>query len=335
LAVTGVVAIGIAVAGERILGLVGAGGLAPYVWLVPIGLLGAGAYQVLSAYAIRLGAVRSLASTKVTQGIALVVTQVVLGYVGAGAVGLMIGDAIGKSAGSGLLARLVTRFERASVRAAWARLGAVLARYRRFPLLSTGSALLNSIGLAAPAVMLLGGYGPQEAGWYALAMRALGVPIALLGNSFSQVYTSTAAASLRDGRTSLAPLYAQTARRLFLIAAPIAALVVWLGPDVFAFAFSEVWRPAGEFSRALAPMFAIQLVATPLSQTLNLLEKQRTQLIWDGLRLAVVVAVLAWAIGTGRPASTAITGLSIGMGATYVLLFALGWAAVRNRRRAP
>lgn len=336
LLVTGTVAIVLVVAGDYLLARMGAASLAAHTWLLPVGLLGAGAYQILSGYAIRLGAYRPLAITKVTQGAALATAQVGLGLLGAGPVGLMLGDAIGKTAGSGQLARLLRAQAGVGPTAeAWRRLGAVVRRYRRFPLLSSGSALLNSLGLALPALVLLSAYGPEVAGWYALAMRAVGAPLMLLGNAISQVYTSTAARQLREHTAGIGVLYARTARQLATIAVPAALLLFWIGPEAFALVFSEAWRPAGEFGRVLAPMLALQTIAAPLSQTLNLLERHRSQLVWDALRLAAVVGVLTWAVMTERSATTALTALSASLSLAYVALFVLGWAAARRRDEEP
>ncbi|MBA3554317.1 MAG: oligosaccharide flippase family protein, partial [Gemmatimonadales bacterium] len=80
--------------------------LRPYLWLIPLGLLGAGAYQALSYWAIRRRAFGHLARTRLGQGAGQVVTQVAAGIAGAGAPGLLIGDLVGRVAGAGGLALL-------------------------------------------------------------------------------------------------------------------------------------------------------------------------------------------------------------------------------------
>src|SRR6476620_5964900 len=83
--------------------------LRPYLWLVPVGLFGAGMYQALSYWAIRRRAFTRIARTKLSQGIGQVVSQIALGIARAGAPGLLIGDVIGRVAGGGGLALLAMR----------------------------------------------------------------------------------------------------------------------------------------------------------------------------------------------------------------------------------
>src|SRR5262245_57367214 len=53
--------------------------LRPYLWLVPVGFLGAGTYQTLSYWAIRRSAFTRIARTKLSQGVGQVASQVALG----------------------------------------------------------------------------------------------------------------------------------------------------------------------------------------------------------------------------------------------------------------
>jgi O-antigen/teichoic acid export membrane protein len=321
-------------AGPAFLDALGAAQMAPYVWLVPIGLLGAGAHQILSYWAIRLGAIRQLAATKVAQGVALAATQIGLGAWGLGAWGLLVGDAVGRAAGSVTLARSTLPGHGFGLRTLIGRLPAVAARYRRFPLLSAGSALLNTAGLQLPPVLLLATYGPEVAGFYAFAVRIVSVPLQLVGTSVSQVFTGQAASVARENVDAVMDLYRTTAWRLALVALPIAAVLLLFGPGLFAFVFSEAWRTAGVFGRALAPMLLLQMVASPLSQTLNVLERQDLQLIWDAARLLVVVGVLVAAGAMAWPATLTVTVLGAGMAAMYALLLLLTWGAIRAARRA-
>ena len=323
----------IVLGGPAFLELLGVTRIAPYVWLVPLGLMGTGAHQILSYWAIRLGAIRALATTKIAQGAALAVAQIGFGIVGLGAMGLMMGDALGRAAGSITLARRTLGARSVDARTLAARIPAVAARYRRFPLLSAGSSLLNSAGLQLPPILLLAAYGPEAAGLFAFTVRIVGVPLQLIGTSVSQVYTGEAAGAAREGGGGVMDLYRTTAGRLALVATPIAGALALFGPALFAWVFSESWRTAGAYAQALAPMLFLQMIASPLSQTLNVLERQDLQLGWDAARLIVVIGVLAAARTQGWTAAAAVTGLGAGLAAMYALLLGLTWFAIRRAHR--
>lgn len=319
---------------DQLFGLFGATGLVGLSWILVLGVLGAGSYQAFTYWAIRRQAFRPLATTKITQGVVLTVTQIGIGLLTAGPFGLLFGDALGRSAGTGMLAKLSLPGIADDFRASLRRVKALMVRYKRFPTFSTVSALLNTGGLQLPALLILSFYGPQVAGWYALTMRVLGIPMSLIGTSASHVYTSAIAEHARLGRSSAA-LYARTGLRLLLIGLPIAGLIALLGPSVFSFVFSTEWSQAGTYARILAPMFLIQFVASPLSQTINVLERQDIQFAWDAGRLILVVGSLWVSNALAWPATSAITAMSAALGLAYVALVLISWRLATSQLKTP
>jgi O-antigen/teichoic acid export membrane protein len=98
------------------------------------------------------------------------------------------------------------------------------------------------------------------------------------------------------------------------------------GPGLFALVFGDPWRISGEYARLLAPMFLVQFAIMPLSQTLNALERQDYQLVWDGARLGLVVLTLLLANTLGVSASVSIAFYGAVMFAAY-----LGLAVISER----
>ena len=308
----------------------GAQELEPYLWFVPLGLLGAGTYQVLSSWAIRHHAYRPLARTKAVQGATLAGAQLVLGVFGAGAVGLMIGDVLGRAAGSGILLRKALARGTVHLHRTMLRARRTLARYRKFPRISAPSALFNAAGMQLPAILLLALYGPQVAGWYALTQRVVAAPLALLGTSMSQVYTGAFASQRREASGTLQPLFRAAALRLMFVALPIAVLLAAFGTPLFTLVFSETWREAGGYAQRLAPMLAVQFIASPLSQTLSLLERQGSQLLWDAGRLAAVIGVFVIAERQNLAPTETILILSLTLAAAYLILIVASWWALKS-----
>jgi O-antigen/teichoic acid export membrane protein len=289
--ITTLLSLGLLLWKEPLFTFLNAESLQKFWWLIPLGLFGAGLYQALSYWSIRKQAYRNLSLTKLTQGISLVGVQIGLGFFKLGELGLIIGDIAGRTAGSSNLARLSLKgnvWQELSVE----RIKQNLIRYRRFPLLSSVSALFNSAGLQLPSLLLLAFYGPQVAGWFALSQRVLGIPTTLLGTSVSQVYTGKAAQMARETPTSLLPLFQKTVSRLFLLALLPAIVLSIFAPQLSAFVFGQDWYRTGQYIQVLTPMFLAQLAVSPLSQTLIILERQDLQLIWDISRFLLVVGVL-------------------------------------------
>jgi lipopolysaccharide exporter len=273
--------------------------LRPYRWLIPVGFLGAGAYQALSYWAIRRREFGRIARTRLSQGVGQVVAQVGLGLAGAGAPGLLVGDVIGRVAGGGGLAlrALLGRPFKGVTRAS---LLAVAARYRRFPLLTTWSGLLNVGSLQLPSILFSAGFGAAAAGLYALSFKMLVLPTMLVGQAVGQVFLSRAATVAREPER-LRTVTERTALALFAGGLPIFGVVALAGPDLFATVMGSRWEQAGRYAQVLAPWFAVWLVSNPLSGLLSVREWQGSALAFTACEFALRLAALLIGAHRGSP----------------------------------
>ncbi len=326
-------ALGVWLLGDQIAHWVNTPVLKLYLWLLPLSLFGSGTYEAFSYWAIRKKAFPPIAQTRVSQSLGQVLTQLILGLLKLRPGGLLVGDVVGRLSGSGILAVLLWRKDGRTIKGiSIPEIRSVACRYRRFPLLSSGSALLNSAGLQLPALLLAAFFGPHVAGWFALGQRVVGVPMALLGRAVAQVYFGEASWLAREEPGALRRLFLMTARRLLLVGGIPIGLLSLSSPWLFAFVFGDAWFEAGRYVQLLAFMFLVQFVVVPLSQTLNILERQDLQLVWDAGRLILVVGGLVIAGILGCSAWTAILVYSIAMLVSYGVLFILCTTAINGLR---
>ncbi len=303
--------------------------IAPYLWLVPVGVMGVGVYQSLNYWAVRTSDFGQISRTKIIQSVGMVTIQLVFGFLKPGAFGLIVGDVFGRVGGSGSLAVPTFVKHRQVLRQMTvADLINTAKRYRRFPLVSAGSALLNSTGLQVAPLLLASLYGVKVAGLFALSQRIIGIPMVLFGQAVGQVFFGEFAKKKHEGRTVMLAFYRYTAMKLACYGVlPILALALW-GPDVFEFVFGGVWRDAGTYTQVLVLMFFIQFVVVPLSQTLNILERQGLQFVWDALRLLLVAAALFGSSFLNLSPLAAISFYGVIMVFAYALMFLLTLKAI-------
>lgn len=256
--------------------------LAGYLWLLPVGLLLSGIYQVFNYWAIRVKAFTPIARTKITQSIVMVFVQL-SGYL-LGPVSLIIGQITGQAAGGSSLAALTVRnrwavfkvIHRGDIRAA-------ARRYVRFPIYSTWSGLFNTTGQQLPPMLFAVLFSPAAAGIYMIAHRVLAMPMALIGKAIADVFFSSAAEARRNG--TLAGLVEGIHAKLVQIAMPPALILILAGPDLFAFVFGADWRQAGEFAQWMAPWVYLVFITSPLSTLFSILEKQAQGMLFQGALL--------------------------------------------------
>lgn len=312
----------------RWLGEPGLGSLVPVLLLAQ---LFSSLYVAFSVWATRYRDYLRLAGTRVTQGAASAVTQLILGLCGAGAAGLVVGDCVGRSAGvTRLGSKVVLATARSSSAVTLGRMRRLAVRYRRFPLLSAPSALVNTAVLQMPPVLLLIFYGADTAGLYLLAQRICGAPVSLFGAAIAQPYVAQVASLLKTDPDRLGHYFLRTARRLCLYGAiPIVAASL-LAPLVVPWLLGERWTATGVFVAVLGPASALQLMASPLGGTLDVLERQDLHLAREVARLVITGASVALAARLHWSSEGAVALLSIAMCLTYGLYIWTTWAAIRQ-----
>jgi O-antigen/teichoic acid export membrane protein len=321
--------------GARVSVWLGVPALAPYLWLLPVGLLGVGCYQALSYWAIRRQAFRRLARTRITQGVAQVAIQLAWGLAAGGPAGLLAGSVAGQAAGVTTLASDL-RHDRTAFRSLNLRtLRWVMRRYRRFPLLATAAALLNASARQLPALLLATMYGTQVAGLYALGQRVIRMPMQVVGSAVAQVYTGEAARLARQNRSGLRRLVLRLTARMLLIGGLPLGLIALGGPRLFEVGFGPDWGEAGYYVQILALAYLGQFVVAPIAQTLQILERQDIHLIWNGAQVAVMVLIFFFGYWLAWTPFTLLAAYSLGMTLSYCSVFLVVWMETSRSRRGP
>jgi O-antigen/teichoic acid export membrane protein len=311
-----------------------AAGLRPYVGLVPFAICGAGIYQTLSIWALRQKAYSHVMRTKVAQVGSQIAIQTGMGAVHAGTLGLFVGDAIGRMAGSLSLARLAWHRNRSTFQfAGWKNIWSAAVRYRHFPFVSSGAALMGVAAYSLPPLLMAQLYGPKTLGWFALVDRVLGAPAVLIGQAVSQVYCVEAATLNVSDPNAFNALFLRSIKRLLWLGLIPFLIFLLFGPSLFGLVFGASWREAGVYARWLAAMHYVALVSWPLTPTLNILEKQFWQLGWDVGRLVLTVGSLWLAHRWGWSARSAIAAFGAVVLVGYASHLLISYYAIKKRIR--
>jgi O-antigen/teichoic acid export membrane protein len=305
-----------------------------YLWLLPFSVLGGGVYQVLNYWAMRRGNYKQIAKSKFTQVGAQVATQLGVGLLVHGPFGLLIGDAMGRMSGSGRFIRDLWRDYADKLRALRiSRMVKCAMRYREYPLVSMWGALINASGMALPSLFLAQYYGAEDTGWFALVNRVLGVPAVLIGFSIAQVYASEAAKLSRSDPKRLMYIFLKTTRHMLYLGLVPCVVFTILAPWLFQFIFGHAWREAGVYARYLAFMFYASFIDSPVTMTLNILERQRAQFAWDISRLILIVIAIALPYHLGYGPRVVVQAYGVAMTVMYGIHWTQSYFGIGRRVR--
>jgi O-antigen/teichoic acid export membrane protein len=313
--------------------LLNAPGLAGYLLLIPLGILGIGSYRALNLWALRKKDFTVVAQTKLLQSVTNVVAQIIGGIAGLGAIGLIVGHVLGFTAGVMRLARDVA-FRCHSVRSPTHRKRAagLLAGHGRFPKLDVPASLVDFLGVQLPNLALVAMFSPAVAGIYFLAERVMTAPMGIVAQALGQTILAGARETIAQGRFL---------RQTFLIVLALGAMisipaiiVMTAGEYLFSTIFDDTWRQAGVYAAWLVPGFAVQFIYSSISTTLTATRGQRVNLFIHLSLLVLKVLALWGGFQTGDPLRT-IIALSVanvvgGLFAIGAVFAHIAWATKRR-----
>ena len=263
--------------------------IANHLYLIPLGTFFAAFYLILNYWAIRKKKFNTISKTKIKQGALGIVIQIGLGLIGLKPLGLLIGSIFKRAAGFYELLKIVLQDKKLlKENFNLEKIISSIKRYKKFPLVSSQSALINTVGLNLPILLFANFYGSEKVGFFSLVLMVVNIPLTTIGISLSQVFISETSELINKDKKQLKKLYYRIVKNLFLIGfIPCLVLLIW-SPKLFPVIFGEKWIISGEIAQILAIMFLIQFTVVPTSQMLTILEKQEIQFIWDLLRLITV-----------------------------------------------
>jgi O-antigen/teichoic acid export membrane protein len=306
--------------------------VAGYRGLLVLGFLCLGGYFIALYLATRQNAYRTIARTRLYQGIVGPLTQIGLGAAGAGAPGLLIGSILGQSTGTLSLFYRVLHPRRELLRTiSLRRMAALARRYCRFPLIASWSALLDVAGGNQLLYLIVSTeYSARIAGFIFLAERIVARPLSLVGTSILQVFVGEAGKTVAADPDLLRRRFYQVVSRQFLLAAMWVGFANLAAVFLFARVFGTNWGDAVIYLQAMSVCYLAQAVVLPVIHTLQLLERQAMAAAWQTGRLLLIVSAFGLCIHYDVEAPKAILLYSGAQGGSCFVLLGLMARAIRQ-----
>lgn len=167
----------------------------------------------------------------------------------------------------------------------------VAKRYKKFPQFEIWSGLLNKGSIELPIIIITTIWGAYIAGNYAYAYKMQQLPLLLIGTAISNTYFQKANEIKKDTEK----LKAFSSKLIFIfISIGIFPLLTirFFGAEIFSFVLGTHWETAGDIASVLSPWLFVVFVTTPINRILVIKEKQKQNLIFNGLLFLGRISVL-------------------------------------------
>ncbi|CAN5467245.1 oligosaccharide flippase family protein [soil metagenome] len=263
----------------------------PVVIALPVAIACHGLAGMLELWHTRSERFALISAGRISQSGTAISIQLVAGVAGAGSAGLVGGALAGFVALATVMSFALWTDRDLFVSEKLRVWQATATRYRRFPIYSAPASLMNVLSSRLPVLALAPLFGAGPVGWFGIAIGSIALPLGMITGSVGQVFFVRAAAANRAG--TLDQLTATVLRRLVqIVAGPVAVLLV-AGPQLFAFVFGPEWREAGVYAQYVAIWAGLAAIAPPLTRVFDVTERQRQDLIFSVILLALqVIAVV-------------------------------------------
>ena len=279
---------------EQIVKIIGNVKIKNWLYLIPVSTLFFGIFNGLNYYNIRHKKFGKIAKSQITKSNSLAVTQIGLGFLKNGAIGLILGQLMSYVSGNLLLFKTVKENGKIDKYVNKKCIFKNAKNYKKFPFFSLPSIFLNVLNLNIINFLVSSIFSVTTLGFYSLTQRIVGIPSRVIGSSLSQVYFQKATAEYqKTGETRR--IFLKTLKKLIVIGLPIFLVLFFIAEPVFAFVFGEEWRIAGTYAKILVPFAYIRFISSSLSNTTDIHQFQQIGLVINIILLLTVIILFYFA----------------------------------------
>lgn len=261
-----------------------------WLYLVPLSVFLTGIYNILTYFNNRKKKYKDLAKATVIKSIALAITQLLVGLIKEGVLGLVSGYIISQFFANVRLLKNIISNNSLISKISIVNIKTVGKRYIKFPKYLILAHGMNTISNQLPILLIGVLFNSTSAGFLTLTQRVLGIPINLIANSIGDVFREEASKCYIKNK-ECKKIYVSTLKKLIIISIIPFGLIVYFSPYLFSIIFGEEWGIAGEYLQILSPMYFIRFITTPLSSMGIIAEKQKIDLIWQSILFLLLVTL--------------------------------------------
>ena len=263
------------------------------IYFVPIVAFASAAFDVLAMEASRRGAHGLLARSKLSQSALGVGSQLVLGTLHFGALGLVVGFLVNQAAGITRLFRQLVLRHPAIAQLTGSDLRAAAHQHRAYPLYTSWSSALDSASRWSLQLAISVFWDPTVGGFIFLAERVIGRPLLLVSTSLLPVFVGDFGRALHGAPQQLRAIFFGTLWRQTLISLVWTLCVVVLAPLTFGPLFGARWQPSVVYVQVMSLAIAPSAAIFPVGYTLQLLGRQRMESLMVASKILLVTVALA------------------------------------------
>ncbi len=255
--------------------------LGNWLFLVPLAILFMGLYNSLNYLATRVGLFKVISQTRVYQTLSGSLIQIILGIMNFGVGGLIIGATLTYFVGNlKIVGKLLDSYQDNFKQVKRTDLVYNAKKYIDYPKYNVPSTMFNNMSIQLMSFIIPAFYSASLLGQFALSQRIIILPMRVIGNAITQVFLNEASSELKEKNKTI-NAFLSTFKKLLFVSIPLYLCLFFSVEYLITTVYGETWNIAGKISKILVILLFFRFVVSPLTNVLNLYEKQKIILYWQ------------------------------------------------------
>lgn len=254
--------------------------------LVPVSVFLLGSLQVFIAWFTREKLFGLISTNKVVQNTSTASSQLFLGALELKSFGLIYGRTIGLIISNIMLFIYFLKGKNKSNETMHLSSRTLITKHQKFILYTTPSVIIGGIINFLLIDLFIQYYGKTFGGEISVAYRYLGISLAIVSTSFSQVYYSNIATI--SSKTVLKKTYSFWLKRLSVISTILIVLVQLTPNSLVVFILGENWEGLLTVTKIMVIWMAVMFVSSSLSYIYIKVGRQKEMLFFDLFHLVLI-----------------------------------------------
>lgn len=300
-----------------------------YFGLVVLNILFIGLYEPVYYYALRSKKYKILATNIIIQALVVIASRLLLGYLSRTQSGLLLSHLLGYSV-SYILLFLRLKLYNFNLKKGFKEFRELIKKYSDFPRYSFFADILSMTANLSSNLFLNKIFGSVPTGYYAMSDKFLGSPIWLITSSVGDVFKQEASERYR-GKRDLYDIFLKTTKSLFILGLTAFVLIFLFVPYFIPFLLGPGWEQVGLFIRIFSIMYFFRFVVTPVSYIAYIVNKQKLNILFQGMRFGALVIAFILGYLTNDLYSTLIIW-SLLTTLSYIIIFMVSLNLIKSLR---
>lgn len=171
--------------------------------------------------------------------------------------------------------------------------------YRKFPIYSFPSSMLNMLSAQLPILLLTPVFGNAEIGLWSMAVMLGFAPLSMISKTLNQTLYQHTMDLLHQGK-GIVPIYRKFSIGAIAIVVPCFAILWWVLPILTTFLLGNDWEQTGHILRWMLPWLAANTLTASTGFLAGVYFKQHIELLFEIVLIVLRVAAIATGIYTAN-----------------------------------